>query len=304
MDALTLDQFLVFATVADEGSFSAASRKLGRAQSAVTYAIQKLEDQTGGDLFDRTNYRPVLTEAGRVLLPQARRVLAGLDDYRRTARAFTTGLEAEVHIAVDAFVPMEGICATLCDFSETFADTAVRLHASIAGHDMFLARYPGAMAYVPELGAPITNTERNSVGTVELTAVAAPTHPLARFRGPLSANELAAYFQIVLSGQHFLPIDRSAGVQATRRWYADNLVIKHDLIRSGLGWGSLPRHIAADDLASGRLIELDPERWDGADRMPQIPYVLARSKTATAGPASAWLFESLSANCFPATVSG
>lgn len=177
MDAVTLDQFLVFATIADEGSFSAAARKLGRAQSAVTYAIQKLEDQTEGLLFDRSKYRPVLTEAGRALLPQARRVLAGFDDFRRTARSFTAGLEAEVHIAVDAFVPMHGIYAVLCEFSQTFADTAVRLHSAIAGLDNYLARYPGALAFVPDLGMPNPATERNNVGQVELVAVAAPRSP-------------------------------------------------------------------------------------------------------------------------------
>lgn len=303
MDAVTLDQFLVFATVADEGSFSAAARKLGRAQSSVTYAVQKLEDQTEGLLFDRSNYRPTLTESGRALLPQARRVLAGFDDFRRTARSFTGGLEAEVHIAVDAFVPMEGIYAVLCEFSRTFADTAVRLHSAIAGLDLYLARYPGASAFVPDLGMPNPATERNSVGMVELVAVAAPDHPLSQIDGPLGSNDLAKYFQIVLSGQHFLPTDRNPGVHATRRWYADNLVIKRDLIRNGLGWGSLPRHLAADDLVSGSLVELTPGRWDGADQMPRIPYVLTRSQASAAGPASTWLFEHLSAQRFQASTS-
>ena len=45
MDALTLDQIQLFLTVVDEGSFSKAAKKLNRAQSAVTYGIQKLEVQ-------------------------------------------------------------------------------------------------------------------------------------------------------------------------------------------------------------------------------------------------------------------
>ena len=65
MKAVTIDQLRVFRQVAESGSFSAAARHMHRAQSAVTYAVQKLEDQVGTPLFDRGGYRPVLSEAGR-----------------------------------------------------------------------------------------------------------------------------------------------------------------------------------------------------------------------------------------------
>ena len=294
MDALTLDQFLVFATVAEEGSFSAASRKLGRAQSAITYAIQKLEDQTDGLLFDRSAYRPTLTEAGRALLPQARRVLGSLADFRRTAKSFTSGTEAEVHLAVDQFVPLPAVYTALCEFSRQFPDTAIRIHTNIAGLDLYLAQYPGALAYVPDMGTPGETMERNSVGEVSLVAVSAPIHPLAQIDGKLSANIMAQYFQIVLVGQLYLSPNNNRGVHATRRWYADDLHVKQGLIRNGLGWGSLPDHIASDDIASGKLVKLTPDRWDGSDRMPRIPYVLVRNTDILLGPASRWLFERLS----------
>ena len=57
MDALTLDQIRVFLSVVDEGSFPKAAKSLNRAQSAVTYAIRKLEAEIGVPLFDRSAYR-------------------------------------------------------------------------------------------------------------------------------------------------------------------------------------------------------------------------------------------------------
>ncbi|MQB27834.1 LysR family transcriptional regulator (plasmid) [Agrobacterium radiobacter] len=83
MDAFTLDQFRIFIAVVEAGSFSAAARRLNRAKSAVTYAVQKLEDQVGTNLFDRSAYRPTLSEAGHILLPKAQRVL---DDVARSAK--------------------------------------------------------------------------------------------------------------------------------------------------------------------------------------------------------------------------
>jgi DNA-binding transcriptional LysR family regulator len=64
LDAVTLDQFRSFAAAADEGSFSAAGRRLGRAQSVVSQTLANMEGQLGLKLFDRSTRIPVLTEAG------------------------------------------------------------------------------------------------------------------------------------------------------------------------------------------------------------------------------------------------
>ena len=100
MDSLTLDQIQILLTVVDEGSFSRAAKKLNRAQSAVTYGIQKLEAQIGIPLFDRTAYRPALTEAGRTLLLRARRIAEETNAFRDAARSLASGLEAELTIVL------------------------------------------------------------------------------------------------------------------------------------------------------------------------------------------------------------
>src|ERR1700757_5522617 len=93
LDSLTLDQIRLFLAVTDAGSFSKAAKQLNRAQSAVTYGIQKLEAQLGIPLFDRAAYRPALTEAGRALLPRARRIAEETNAFRDTARTLASGLE-------------------------------------------------------------------------------------------------------------------------------------------------------------------------------------------------------------------
>src|SRR6202142_1116832 len=103
MDALTLDQIRVFLSVVDEGSFPKAAKSLHRAQSAVTYAIRKLEAEIGVPLFDRSAYRSVLTPAGRGLLTRARRIAEEAGAFREEARGLARGLEAELSIVLDAF---------------------------------------------------------------------------------------------------------------------------------------------------------------------------------------------------------
>src|ERR1700739_2382836 len=79
LDAVTLDQLRTFIAAADEGSFSAAARKLRRAQSVVSQTLANLEGQFGVKLFDRARRRPVLTPQGQALLAHARTVAGDVD---------------------------------------------------------------------------------------------------------------------------------------------------------------------------------------------------------------------------------
>ena len=69
LDRLTLDQLRMLIAVAETGSFSAAARRLGRVQSAVSQSVQALEATLGLALFDRGERTPKLSDAGRALAP-------------------------------------------------------------------------------------------------------------------------------------------------------------------------------------------------------------------------------------------
>ena len=77
LDGVSLDQLRAFIASADEGSFSAAARKLRRAQSVVSEMVSGLEGQIGVTLFDRSGRYPVLTPEGAVLLADARGISSG-----------------------------------------------------------------------------------------------------------------------------------------------------------------------------------------------------------------------------------
>ena len=94
MNGLSADQVAVFLAVVEHGTFAGAAKALRRAQSAVTYAIKRLEEAVGEPLFDRTEYRPTLTPAGRALLPNARRIADAVSAFQARAASLSQGLEA------------------------------------------------------------------------------------------------------------------------------------------------------------------------------------------------------------------
>jgi DNA-binding transcriptional LysR family regulator len=184
IDSLTLDQIRIFLAVADTGSFSKAAKQLNRAQSAVTYGIQKLEAQFGIALFDRTAYRPALTEAGRALLPRARRIAEETNAFRDTARSLASGLEAELTIVLDSMFPLRAVVEALRAFTAKFPTVTPRIYVQSLGAAAELVLDGTCMiGLLPLYFSDMALLKRFPLLTVDLIPVAAPDHPLAALDG-------------------------------------------------------------------------------------------------------------------------
>ena len=290
MKAVTIDQLRVFRDVAEKGSFSAAARATHRAQSAITYAIQKLEDQVGTPLFDRSGYRPVLNEAGRALLPRATRILEELAAFGAQARAIAGGLEPEVALAVEAMFPTATVVGVLRDFQAQFPAVALRiLVESLGATAQAVLDGRADLAIALDFAASGADLDVTPIGEVELVPVAAPGHPLARIKGRIEPEMLRDEVQLVLTDRSPLTRGKDYSVFSTTTWRLADLGARHEMLLAGLGWGSMPIHMVHDDLANGRLVRLDIRRPDGLKKLPRPGVVLARRKGKVLGPAGAWL---------------
>jgi DNA-binding transcriptional LysR family regulator len=295
MDALSLDQFTIFALVVDEGSFAAAARRLNRAQSAITYAIQKLEDQSGTTLFDRSAYRAVLTEAGMELLPRVRRILADVENYRLHARQMVMGVEEELRLAVHPYTPTHVLSEALRDFHAVFP--SVRIVAALSTKHAAmesLANGTSDLATIIEAASPGEGFRRLPCTVLELVAVAAPRHPLAQTNGLITPGMMREHMQLViyegLTHEEEATI-RGYGLDSTEIWRVVNFAILRSLLVSGVGWGVVPLSRVGDDLAAGQLVTLQIERWPALKRALTLPLVVAHAMHRPLGPAGRWLFQ-------------
>src|ERR1700735_5147760 len=107
LDTVSLDQLRTFIAAVDEGSFSAASRKLLRSQSVVSETIGNLEEQIGLRLFERSGRYPKLTAAGSAILGDARSIITGVDLLKARAKGMSAGLEPELSVVVEVFFLMD-----------------------------------------------------------------------------------------------------------------------------------------------------------------------------------------------------
>jgi DNA-binding transcriptional LysR family regulator len=294
MDALTLDQVSVFLAVVEHGSFSAAARSLNRAQSAVTYVVHKLEEQVGTALFDRSQYRPVLTEGGRALLPQARRIVEAVDAFRMQARGIAGGLEPELRLAVSSFFPMPTLAEALHAFRAHYPTVTTRISVESLGGVPRLVESGECPLGVTIVFATLSDLLRRvPLLDVELVMVAAPEHPLARRPGRLSPETLRDHVQLVLTDRTMPYGTRDYGVYASQTWRIADLSAKHALLRAGLGFGGMPLHLVSDDLRAGALVRLQLTEWEGADRPPSVSIAATYRNDRPLGPAASWMLEHL-----------
>jgi DNA-binding transcriptional LysR family regulator len=258
IDHLTLDQLRSFVAAADTGSFSAAGRKLGRAQSLISQSLANMEAQWGVRLFDRSNRYPVLTEPGRVLLAHARATVAAAESFKARARDLAGGLEPEVSVVLDVLFPIQVVTEAVAAFQPTFPETQLRIQVETLGA-VIAPVLDGRCAFAVAGATPLLPPElaREPLRQIELVMVAAPIHPLACQKGPIPTSQLTEQVQLVLTDRSDLTKGREFGVFSPRTWRLADLGAKHAFLRAGLGWGGMPLDVVAEDLASGQLVQLD-----------------------------------------------
>lgn len=294
MDGLSIDQIQIFLAVVDQGSFSAAARHLNRAQSAVTYTVRKLEEQVGTALFDRSGYRPALTEAGRALMPRARRIAEDIQIFRLQARGVAGGLEPELSFVLDTMFPMPPFLALLKTFRERYPSIQPRIHVESMGAAVrLILDGTCTLGIIISFAGDGLGLRRVPLLDVELAVVAAPDHPLAQLSGPLTPDVLRDHLQLVLTDRSGLTGHRDHGVYAAETWRLGDLGAKHAMLRAGLGWGSMPLHMVADDLCQGRLVRLATTEWARTAQVPKVPTSVACRSDRPIGPAAQWVMEHL-----------
>ena len=292
--SLTLDQLRVLVTIADAGSFSAAGRTLGRVQSAISQAVATLEDVQGVTLFDRSGFRPVLTDVGRVLVGQARTVLSGAARFEAVAAGTREGLEPELAVAIDPLVPTSAFIDSLHALRAEFPFLPVSFSTEgLGGAERRLRRGDAALAFCILLPSVPDDVAALPLLGIDLVPVVSPLHPLAGLDRPVTHADLEAHTQLVLSDPT-APDGPSYGIIGTKVWRFVELGRRLDFLLAGLGWCRMPEYLVSPHLADGRLVSMAIE-GDSARMTGPLMIYAAHMRDRALGRAGSWLLNELQA---------
>lgn len=276
---VTLDQWRALVAVVDAGSYSKAAATLARSQSAVTHAVQQLEQRLAVRAFRRAGRRAVLTPAGEMLYRRARQLLAEASGLEQAARRASAGWEPEVRLSVDVIFPAWLLFDCLAALGDESPHTRVEVTETVLGHRTdLLTRGEADLAIYPSvppgfLGEPLLR--------VRFLPVASPDHPLHRVAGDLTLRELRQHRQLVVresSPERTTP----AAVDAPARWTVSHPATSIEAVRCGYGFAFLPEHRIRDELRAGTLKPL--RLAAGGERFAEL-YLVFGDRDA-AGPAT------------------
>jgi len=290
IDPLTLDQMRVLVAVADAGSFSAAARKLGRVQSAISQSIQTLETTLRLTLFDRSGKTPRLTDAGRALVGDARALIAAAQALRARAEGMADDVEPELTLAVDSMFPIPLLMESLKALRLAFPLLPATVFTeALGGSEQRLRDGAARLAIYTVAPTSPGDLESDFLTRILMWPVVAAGHPLAKLPEPLTREALEPQVQLVLTDRTALTQSWVGGVVSRHLWRFADLATRLDFLLAGFGWCNMPSHMVAEHVAAGRLKKLVIAKREEV----ALPTYVVHERGRAPGRAGRWLIADL-----------
>jgi DNA-binding transcriptional LysR family regulator len=276
----TLEQWAVLASVVDEGGFAQAANALHRSQSAVSYAVGRLQEALGLPLLELDGRKSVLTPHGKTLLSRARSLLRDLDTLEAVARSLKQGWEPELKLVVDAAFPRTQLFAIVADLQRACPSTDIQLADAVLS---------GAEEAITQRHADVVVSSRVPPGflgdrllDVEFIAVARSDHPLLRIDHTLTLDDLTRHVQAVVRDSGSARPRDEGWLGADHRYTVSSMESSVGLVLAGLAYAWLPEHVLANYLRDGVLRRIPLA--GGGSRTVTLHIVMVRPELA--GPAA------------------
>jgi DNA-binding transcriptional LysR family regulator len=276
----TLEQWAVLAAVVDQGGYAQAAGALHRSQSAVSYAVSRLQEELDLPLLVLEGRKAVLTPHGQTLLQRARGILRDLNTLELLARSLKQGWEPQLTLVVDAAFPRERLLKIVAELQQLCPNTQMQLSDAVLS---------GAEESITEGLADVVVTAHVPKGyfgeflmDVTFVAVARPEHPLFSVEHELSFDDLTRHVQVVVRDSGLRSPRDEGWLGAERRCTVSSMEASLATVDAGLAYAWLPEHVVAESLRNGTL-KLLP-LVTGKERRVPLHLVLVQGEVA--GPAA------------------
>jgi DNA-binding transcriptional LysR family regulator len=275
----TAEQWAVLAAVVDEGGFAQAAAALNRSQSAVSYAVARLQESLDQPLLTIEGRKAVLTAHGQTLLKRARTLVRDFETLELLSRNLKQGWEPHLRLVVDAAFPRERLLNIVGELQRLCPNTQMQLSDAVLS---------GAEEAIADNTADVVVTTRVPAGflgdlllDVTFIAVAHPTHPLFAIDHALTADDLVHHVQAVVRDSGVKHPRDEGWLGADRRCTVSSMEASLATIRAGLAYAWLPQHLVEESVRRAELRALPLA--SGASR--NVPLYLVVVRPEIMGPA-------------------
>ncbi|HWV17844.1 MAG TPA: LysR family transcriptional regulator [Rhodocyclaceae bacterium] len=268
---IALEQWRALIAVVDAGGYAQAAEKLHKSQSAVSYAVQKIESQLDVKAFEIQGRKAVLTPTGQLLYRRALALVSEATELERAARNLSAGWEAEIGVAAEILFPTSLLLASLNQFGEESPQTRIEVIESVlSGTAEALLTGRADIAITPHIPPGFFG---ELLMRTPIIAVAHPEHPLHKLGRQLTQRDLRGHRHITVRDTGSQRDRRAVMVEVDQRWTVSHMATSIEALCAGYGFSWLPAERIKRELADGRLLPL-PLR-EGQERWADIYLIVA-----------------------------
>lgn len=255
MPQVSLEQWSMFITVVEEGSFQAAADKLLKSQSSISYAMQKMQQRLGVKVFEHRGRKAELTDAGQLMLQRAKDLVHAASAAEKVAADFSAGWEPQIGLVLSDMFPTHILHVALTEFGQQCPQTRLEIYTEVlSGIDDKLRSGAAQIAInhmIPSgmVGEPIIE--------MEFVRIAHPDHPLHHLGRAIHPSDMKLHRQIVIRDSGSYRRENRGWLGSDQRWTVPNMREAFELLKLGFGSGVLARSIAQPAIDAGELKELD-----------------------------------------------
>ena len=263
-NSINIESLQLLDTIERRGSFAKAAQELNKATSAVSYGIQKLEEQLGITIFERKGRRSVLTPAGRLILDEGRLILNATNRLAQKAQELANGWEPKLRIAVESVLDYPIFFNVLASFLNQHPTIEIDICEAVlnGGWEALdldtVDLIVGAPGPVPQQ----KGYRAISIGHTHLIPVISAQHPLIHLthEPSLFNASLTQFRRIVIHDTTVNEVAISAGFTLGKQvLYVQNINQKIEAIEAGIGIGYAPHYLVKTAIKNGKLLKLNLE---------------------------------------------
>lgn len=254
--AITIDALKVLDAIDRKGSFAGAASELFRVPSAISYTVQKLEEDLNVAIFDRSGHRAVLTPAGRYLLGEGRSLLEAAETLAHTTQQVAKGWETRLRIGFNSLLPAECLFDAVREFYGLGVPVEIQLVEEVfAGSwDALQSRRIDMVVGADQISKPAGAFTTSPLGEISFVYAVSPDHPLASARQPLTEADIEGFPAAVAADtSRSLPPGNAGIFRRQRTLTVANIDQKIAIQKAGLAVGWLPEPRIRSLLTTGEL---------------------------------------------------
>src|SRR5208283_2286365 len=276
---ISLEQWRSLLAVVDAGGYAQAAELLHKSQSAVSYAVQKIEALLGVKIFEVIGRKAHLTPTGEVLYRRAKALLDEAGALEGAAASLAAGWEPELRLAVEIIFPTWLLLQCFGRFAEERPQTRIELYESVlSGTEEALLQRKVDLAIVSQVPAGFAG---DPLMRLRFIAAAHPGHPLHQLGRELTLQDLRKYRHLIIRDTGS---QRRSGswLGAEQSWTVSQKATSIHAVGLGLGFAAFSKDAIRGELDRGELKAL-PLR-EGGERWADLYLVFADPDYA--GPAA------------------